>query len=295
MSNLIYLSMASLLKIGSWDVEKRSRILPLAGGFGYIVSIGQRKHEAMAIIDQMDMHIHTNRSDGHPDLTVEVALRRFGEAGFRWIAFADHWSPDTNGAIFREQKQDVIDVHRRLGLDMNVFVSTEVDSINSAGELANERVGEYVDYISVAPNHYTLKWVESPTIGRLIDCQHETLLNLAKRKDVSVILHPWVDAIAYGWDTYELIDEVPTSYLDEFAQTAKQHNTAIEIHRGMELSYVRLVRALKAAGTRVTIGSDAHSFDGLVVGTESAKRLARLAKIEDDDLWLPGSTDQLPT
>ena len=37
--NPIYLSIAGLLKIGSWDVEKRSRILPLAGGSGYIVSL----------------------------------------------------------------------------------------------------------------------------------------------------------------------------------------------------------------------------------------------------------------
>ena len=34
-----HLPIASLLTIGSWDVEKRSRILPLGGGSGYIVSL----------------------------------------------------------------------------------------------------------------------------------------------------------------------------------------------------------------------------------------------------------------
>lgn len=164
-----------------------------------------------------------------------------------------------------------------------IQASTEADCLNSKGGLSNEDISKYVDFVSVAPNHYGLEWVEAPDISEMIDYSQEMLLNLAKRDDVRVILHPWIEAIARSQKSME---DVPLSYFEEFAGRAKKYGKVIEIHTGMDESCLPFIRTLIDHGVKLSIGSDAHSYESLGK-TEKATHLAERLNTSDTSIWLP--------
>ena len=80
----------------------------------------------MNLIDQIDFHVHTNRSAcAQKDLTVERVLKRYSDLGFRYITLVDHCHPDTNPTQFLEQKEEVRETKERLGLELEVYTSLD--------------------------------------------------------------------------------------------------------------------------------------------------------------------------
>ena len=138
----------------------------------------------------------------------------------------------------------------------------------------------------------------------MIKSYHRQNMFLAAHPDVDIVAHPWWWMGAWenadgAYTTLPWFDDfgvIPNSMHREFAAAAKQCNTAVEINAEMLIAshypphfpaqYRDYLAFLKEVGVTFSVGSDAHSPDGLSRIRKVGEAILDLG-LRREDLWRP--------
>jgi len=207
-----------------------------------------------------DLHVHTDWSDGIA--TIEEMVAGAEGVGHDYVAICDHATgPGMVGGVglsddeLREQLPEIRDVADDAGIEVFTGVEANVaedGSISVADDLLSD-----LDIVVASP--------------------HAALDGDGTDRLVAAAEHPHVDVI--GHPTGRYLNRRPGLDLDveRLAQTAAEHDTALEINANpqrLDLSG-RLVQLAIEQGATIAIDTDAHrvdSYDLLRYGVHTARR-----------------------
>jgi DNA polymerase (family X) len=209
-----------------------------------------------------DLHTHTVYTDGHA--SIEEMVLRARESGLEYIAITDH-SPRiamAHGLDHKrllEQRQEIERIRKRLtgiallqGIEVDILEDGELD-------LPNEVLDE-LDWV-VASVHYKLDQNPAEMTRRL--------LKAIRNPSVDVIGHPSGRLLGH---------REPSKFdLGDILRVAREEGCALEINSQpdrLDLTDTACL-AVKEAGVKVVISSDAHStrdFELLDYGINQARR-----------------------
>ncbi len=215
------------------------------------------------LLDTIDFHLHTNRSDGELDL--KRTVEEYAKRGYTHLGITDHYFESRGIDHFFSAREEI----DKGNWPLKIYLSCEIELADDKGEIdcpKLDEIKEVLDYISVAP-HCKSVLPKIPCEDDPIDYCHRMLLEAARNPEVRVILHPW-DAPR---SMIERLDELPDGYLREFAEVAAQTNTIVEVSNcfshfwvwrsmGLADTYHLLVKELLRAGAKIVIGSDGHAI-----------------------------------
>jgi histidinol phosphatase-like PHP family hydrolase len=224
-----------------------------------------------------DLHVHTrpHSPDAHWRATLPAMLKTAARNGVGTIGLANHYFLDTNFKVFQNLRQEI---SKKAPPGMTVLNGAELCVLDPAGTIKlTPTEAAQLDFILAGPHHFKQRWVEKPPLGSaaaFVEHQHRMLLGAAKNPLVHGLAHPWVISIQHasnrwGFTPTEFLAAWTEDHFAELGETAKNHDTAIEIgmgihlmagHQGREFwqKYVRGLQAARAAGAKFYFGSDAH-------------------------------------
>jgi len=208
-----------------------------------------------------DLHMHSTFSDGAATM-VEMA-RAAKDAGLEYIAITDHASPMGMVRGIKDANVDeylaAVDEARAAVPEIHILAGAEVDILQD-GSL-------YLHDDTLAK----LAWVTASIHGYFALSKEEQTARLVK-----AVSHPLVHCLSHP-SARELLrrDPIDADWDAVFAAAA-EHGTAIEINASpqrLDASDV-LARRAKEHGCMLTIGSDAHSLQGVpkIHGVATAQR-----------------------
>ena len=211
------------------------------------------------LLSKIDFHIHPWEVENQ----IEKFLLEYAKRSFRKIAFTDHYEFSfKDSRRFAKEREEVERLKSELGLDMQIFISSEIACLDKDGKLEcddNPSALKDLDYISAAPHHYTKEQFAALGDGWAQHAQ-EMLLALAKRPDVLVILHPFVHIRDQIDRECKFMLKIPSSFHNQFAKLAKENNKVVEVHRNMTNYFLPLIEELMKQEVWLVVGSDAHSL-----------------------------------
>jgi len=211
---------------------------------------------------RMDLHVHSNYSDGALSVARIAAAAR--ERRYRCVAITDH-SPSltiAHGVSVERlrRRQEEIEAARESMPGFTILAGTEVD-ILADGSL------DYPDEVLAA-----LDWVIASVHSRFGMGEDEMTARIIK-----AVEHPHVDAI--GHLTGRMLGQREAYSLDVGAVVAAcaEHGTALELNaHTARLDITDVVcRQAKEAGVKVVINTDAHrpeELDMMRFGVATARR-----------------------
>jgi len=227
------------------------------------------------LLEKIDFHIHPWEVEDQ----IEAFLREYGKRGFRKIAFTDHYEFSfKDSRRFEKEREEVERVKKELGLDMQIFISSEITCLDKDGKLEcdnNPYALRDLDYISTAPHHYTKEQFAALGDGWAEHAQ-EMLLALAKRPDVTVILHPFVHIRDQLDREGKYMLEIPGSFYEEFAKLVRENNKVVEVHRNMTSYFLPLIEDLMKEEVWLVVGSDAHSLPEIDDSKDAVELIKRI-------------------
>jgi histidinol phosphatase-like PHP family hydrolase len=256
-----------------------------------VVGVGATiQQEQWDVIDRVDLHSHTTFSDGKSSL--DLCVRAAEAAGLAVLAITDHlWQPGAlpNGtadeylaAIERAQERTAVTLLR----------GVETTALDSEGTPA-------IDEETASRLNLVLCDLGGKTRGVFVDApsQMVAFLDALRRCMVGVAAHRLVDVLAHPFNVGRLNrglapDDLPPSLVEEVSAACAASGTAFEIMNDLPWwfpevpvervtqGYAAIVARAAEAGCRFTLGSDAHSHQGVGHLTWS-RRVLRLAGVPD--------------
>ncbi|MFH1086653.1 MAG: hypothetical protein V1772_12940 [Chloroflexota bacterium] len=146
--------------------------------------------------EQCDFHTHTDLSGEAQarGFTLAELYRVADELGLRVVGYSEHWHVDTPPDLFRRIRDEAERLAPRHAV--RVFVSAEIDALNSRGDLACDLVlaAGLLDYVSVAISHYGARGSEQLLPDR-VDDTVRMIEAVCALPHVTMLMHP---QIAYG-------------------------------------------------------------------------------------------------
>lgn len=197
-----------------------------------------------------DLHMHTTFSDGAATM-IEMA-RAAKDAGLSYIAITDHASPMGMVRGLKEGNIDeylsLIEEARKAVPGITIFAGAEVDILPDGSLYLPDSILKQLDWVNAAIHaHFTLDQA----------AQTKRYIRAIQNKHVRCIAHPMTRMVAER-------DGIEPDW-DAVFDAAHEAGTAIEMNASvqrLDLSDV-LARRAKEKGVMLTIGSDAHSVEGL--------------------------------
>lgn len=209
-----------------------------------------------------DFHMHTTASDGNCDI---LELAKTAKAlGYEYICITDHSksSAIANGLSPKQLVKQIQEIHKinEKVKNVKIFAGSEVDILADGSLDFDNKLLAELDFV-IASVHSGLA---SP--------RHKVTMRTLKAMD-----NPYVTCI--GHPTGRLIGQREAMDLDIAAviNHAAQTHTALEVNANpwrLDLKDIHCRMAIEA-GVKLTIGTDAHSMDGLgliVFGVATARR-----------------------
>lgn len=118
-----------------------------------------------------DFHVHTELSGERQalDLTLERLFTEADALGLTHVGYTEHWKRSTQPDLFLRIRDEVERLQPRFRV--KVFVSAEIDVLNSKGDLSCDidEAEKILDYVSVAISHYGSEGVEQLLPDRVDD------------------------------------------------------------------------------------------------------------------------------
>lgn len=241
----------------------------------------------------IDFHLHTNKSPCG-SIPLQQVIEESEKRGLLCIALTDHWKEDTDLNIFREEREEI----DRANTDLKIFLSAEVEVLNDRGKTpvnpkVHREILEKMDYLSAAP-HMEEKDIPMENKRKIIEYAHRKHMNILKNNIFQFVLHPWVIALRklVFWQHSRVpsFEDVPESYLQEFAESAAFHNKGIEIHNVSAAipveGYGFFVEKLIKVGVKIAVGSDTHHKRNSGK-TDQAIKIIKLGGGDKSSLWFP--------
>lgn len=227
---------------------------------------------------QCDFHTHTELSgeDQAQGFTIESLFETADALGLRYVGYSEHWHPGTSPEFFVRIRDELERLQPRFRV--KVFLSAEIDVLNSRGDLAADPVeaSEVLDYLSVAISHYG-----HPGIEQLKDDKVEDTLAMIEAvchiPEVTMLMHP---QIVYGSNLKDIDHVVPYELYAQAMTTIAENHKVIdypslahsigylqvlgfspEVLANARESIEHFTRALVAHDVSLAPGSDAHNVD----------------------------------
>ncbi len=244
-------------------------------------------------IEVVDFHVHTIHSNcGKPGMTVENALRRFSELGFRQVGFTDHYDPTLTTEKVRQTRDEIEETNP--GLD--VYVGSEV-SVYLPGwpraKLKRDR-RQILDFCILSPSHHPNS-KEAATFSRMpIEVQAakvmDSFIEAVSTEFADVIAHPFAYEVNQIRKRDAVLREVDKGDLDWALELARRNSIAIEFSpRVLYLPHDFLLdfyHRCKRSRVMFSIGSDAHTLDA--IGRQRGLfSLIREIGVTDQEIWTP--------
>ncbi|MDP6778660.1 MAG: hypothetical protein QGI83_18040 [Candidatus Latescibacteria bacterium] len=258
--------------------------------------------------ERCDFHVHTELS-GEKQAEGFTIERLFAEAdalGLSHVGYSEHWKTTTSPDQFLRIRDEVerLQPHHRV----KVFVSAEIDALNSRGDLSCDidQAEEILDYVSVAISHYGAPGSEQLLPDR-VDDTVAMIEAVCRIPAVTMLMHP---QIVYGRSLYEIQAEVPADVYADVMKTIVTYDKVVDYPsvlmcrswlREMGLdeekleverkSFDHFTDQLVRNGVRLAPGSDAHNVfwhDGSARwfgNNEQSFALLRSHGYTDDQLW----------
>jgi len=213
-----------------------------------------------------DLHIHTHYSNcGREDNTPEAILRKMGALGFRVAGFSDHLHPITDLSIFPRLRADVA----RIETELTVLFGTEADVLSPDALVIPEHWVERFDYIVLAPTHYHLTWIASPSFSSSRKAAEFVVAMHRKAVSTSladIIAHPFANTKVLG-DERAILEAIRDEEIEELVDRAYANGIAFEfrLENGQDGPLAEVLIGLYALCKRrevnVAPGSDAHGLE----------------------------------
>jgi histidinol phosphatase-like PHP family hydrolase len=250
-------------------------------------------------------HIHTHHSpcaDG--DMVLPAILDAAEKAGYDRIGISDHcYSFDLNSARIKELRAEIAAASEER--DIQVFLGIEAYVIRHRSASISHQIAALFDFVLVAPNHYHLRNVAKPVrMDPRILADHELYMfeAAANHPVTDVVAHPFVlsprifrvapERLAeLSRDMMESVDE---KRLAQTLDRMRERELAVELNpKFLEFGqdHVEWFYGLCVErGVQLSIGSDAHSLDGISL-SGAAREFIDSLDLADAKMWTPLSFD----
>jgi histidinol phosphatase-like PHP family hydrolase len=247
----------------------------------------------------MDYHIHTYyQRCGNETMTVANVIRKAEQLGLTSIAITDHLNRLEQLEAFRYIKADI----EAIETPVDVYFGAELNFNRLDGDFAysQEIEDEYEFEVIIGGIHST--YTDSQDRREVLDIQHRHFMRTLTDPLVDVLVHPFwfgrkeVAARSAEW-WEQFLDEIPESYLQEWAQASRENHCAIELNSdaiffydavsaGFKARYIAMVETLAQMGTLFSVGSDAHDITKMG-RTDYLEGLLHGLKIGPEQVWRP--------
>lgn len=250
-----------------------------------------------------DLHIHTHLSacSDDPMQTVENIIDYAVKNGIPTIGITDHvWDNAIPGSSDWYAPQDfehVMQVRQSIPSDLRgvrVLIGAETEYAAGVVALTREH-RDQLDYVIVPHSHIHMRGLVLPedcvTDQQVASYLVSSFCSLVEKDFATAIAHPFFPVGRTQQNAKEIFDCITD---DEFARCftlAKDHNTAIEINGDtfpsvmnnpvLLANHERLFSIARDCGVTFTLGSDAHTLDGLNT-IHNAVTMANNLNIPDD-------------
>ncbi len=209
-----------------------------------------------------DLQMHTTASDGRDSLEDMVAKAR--QLGYEYIAITDHSqhlkvANGLDSQRFQEQAQAIDDLNQQFD-DFQILKAAEVDILKDGSlDLDEEALAKFDLVLCAIHSHFNLS--EQEQTQRVVTAMQSPFFH--------IFSHP----------TGRLINKREPYRLDfaQIMQAAHEHNCILEINAQpdrLDLNDVLIQQAIER-GVKLSLGTDAHSTDGLEymqLGVDQARR-----------------------
>lgn len=225
---------------------------------------------------ECDFHTHTDLSGEAQarGFTLRKLFETADALGVRYVGYSEHWHVSTAPDLFLRIREELDALQP--AFRVKVFLSAEIDVLNSRGDLAADpaEAARILDYVSVAVSHYGLPGVEQLKKDKIEDTA-EMITAVCQIPEVTMLMHP---QIAYGRSAMEfdrpitleeycaalkvvaergkVLDypsvELSETYLEQLGCDRRRLEFARE-------SFVNFTKAAVRCRVRLAPGSDAHN------------------------------------
>lgn len=242
-------------------------------------------------------HTHTDLSlCGRPDMHLEAVVKTAADLGFALVVLCDHIHPPTVTDYPRHLETLKQYKQRRAALSpkLELVVGAEFEVTAPGRLIAPEVFVQACECAIVAPNHYQLDWVETPSGDAAQVAGHEldTIETAIGWAPTAVVAHPFagVGLMHSPNDLYAACDK---GRLEALFDQARERRIAFEIQPkfwGAPQRAGKLADFFErwlAGGGKVALGSDAHTLPGLAAWAEHYPAMVTRFQLRDEDLWWP--------
>ena len=262
---------------------------------------------------QCDFHTHTELSGEAQasGFTLQKLFETADRLDMRCVGYSEHWHRATPASLFVGIREELGRLQPRY--KTRVYLSAEIDVLNSRGELAVDPVAalEILDYVSVAISHYGIHGFEQLERDR-VDDTVAMIRSVIRIPEVTMLMHP---QIVYGRSVGEIDRVIGGDIYGDLAREIAANGKVID-YASIEMSEKYLVKlgyrperlamveesfdnyskALVEQDVRLAPGSDAHNIlywdsSGPWFGNNSRSwQLLRSLRFTENHLWTgPGS------
>ncbi|MFH0903075.1 MAG: hypothetical protein V2A73_20795 [Pseudomonadota bacterium] len=179
-----------------------------------------------ATFRECDFHTHTELcGEGQAKgFTLRKLFETADELGLRYVGYSEHWHKATPRDLFLRIRDEVETLQPQFRV--KVWVSAEIDVLNSRGDLAcdPDDAAGILDYVSVAISHYGHGDIK-PLQPDLVEDTVEMIRAVCRIPAVTMLMHP---QIVYG-QCMKSIDQVVTpDVYDEVMREIVTHNKVVD-------------------------------------------------------------------
>ena len=215
----------------------------------------------------VDYHMHTDYTDGRH--SVEDMHDAAVTAGLEAILFSEH-ARKTSGDWFAEFAQRV----RNLPQDKcRAFVGTEckADGFDGAIDTSPE-VADQCDLIMVSVHRFP---GEGGGLREFKDVPADEALDIEYRLSLAVLENPQVDILGhpFGMSVLRYRNNPGEARWRTVIEKAAKHDVAIDISGRYHTNLWKLIEWCAEAGSKVTLGSDAHHVNEVALITRKLQGL----------------------
>jgi len=255
-----------------------------------------------AILILSNLHTHTNYSDGKN--SIEEYINKAIELNFESIGFSEHaecgYDIDCIELKLRDQINyfNLLDKYQKKYPEINIYKGLELDSLNWEYNGSPDYTIGSVHNLLINNQVYILDW-KIEYLKEIIEiCNgkknfiikyYQELLNFAKKSNYDITGH--LDLYTKFNEKEHIFNVSEKWYLDTIKEIIKELNNLdkiIEINTGAicrgyktaPYPDINIIKILKELESKVIIGSDAHSLNGLNCYFDETKSLLKKVGIK---------------
>ena len=246
-----------------------------------------------------DFHIHTKYLHPGSDAGISDIVNECKRLGVVSLAITDHLNSFDELELHALIRKDI----ERLDTDVEVYFGVELclPGWKDPKLVFKQELKDRLGFQFVIGGIHNVCFQGEYDLKKLVDIQHRHHLKTCQDPLVQVLVHPyWWNKEEFdnrGWPWFNSMKAVPEAYVRELGQVARETGTAIEINalsnlRNPEFSedyakeYFDYLSILAEEGVMFSLGSDAHSLEGLTAIQDSWQIVERL-NLSQDRIWRP--------